>query len=546
MKDNLIQYKTKYADRHNIYKINMTNGRYNPVQNNRYTFHDKNDRIYRVNINHDSIEGISNLSVNLTLPEIKGWGMVGFNEYFGFGLINKVSLLVNGTTIQSLSGSELLTAFQVYEKEHKKKVYDRLMMNDPSFRNYRRGYGSDYVIYPSTTIQVPISMFMDREVPFSCLRITKGSTITVELDLKPLKSVINYNKVFLEKSLDNIVENYSPILNISEYNTVSDTFGNRYIEQYEETFSKSGQNQYTTTKFKGITSLSCYVKSDQFSSGKSFVAYPLDNSKENLIKEYSKVILNDILSIGEMPRTYPDGSVVEEVKDGVVKFNSYTSCNIEILGIPEGMKLWYHKNILTFSRRNNDKVYNISEKFKRIRGQYYPLHDTIEFCDIDSSIGLMDVSIPNDFWKHEYNTSLGDLRSERGIKRDIYLNLPFVDGLDFLGENNGIETINIETGGAVLIDSNTQTVVPEISYPNGNSYITRFGASFNNNNLTFIEPSKLIAKPNENFERCSLIIKPVLFNENDIRNLINYDVYVGVNHVKKISYDGNELAITDV
>lgn len=555
MRDILITYKNRSSDRQNIYKIQNLNGKYNPVQTGKFLLQNIDNK-FKLDISHDNIEGLSNFVVNFNLPEIKGYGTIGYNENFAFGLIKNVSIILDKKVVYSANGNDLLNMFNKNEKQYSKDIYNKLMLNIPNWLNYRKGNGSDFVIYPSQSVSVPLAFFFDSNLPFSILRNPKGSVISFELELNPIKSVINYNSEFKEKSLDNIVENYNPYLNVCTYNTISETISDRYIEQPQETvfpviISGNSTNTYTTPKFKSITNLSYYIKSNVFNTGKSFVSYPIiNNNEENIINTYEKAILKDILVVAKdqtFLNDYPNESEFLDITNvTTIKFNQFNNCNIDIIGIPSDHKLYYHKNILTFNRRNYEKVYNISEKFKNIRGIYYPKTHIIDFTFVESTIEMKDVSLPIDFWTHEYNTAFGDLRSKEAKKNDIYLNNPFIFGLDFIGKNNGIDSITISDNNNILVDSNDKIVVPDLSILNKNSnYITRFGVIFNNNDINFIEPSRLIAKPNENFDKCLISIDFIKYLENDIRNIFDYNLHLIITHVKKLTYDKNIINIVD-
>lgn len=553
MRDTLIQYKRKSQGRSNIYKIDNLNGSFNPVQNGKYIFHQMDGK-YRLEISHENIEGFSNILLDVNLPEIKGFGKVGYNYNFGFSLIKSFKIIINKVDIYNTNGQELLRFFKQKSPEYVKELYDNSMLNNDNWLDYRIGNGSDYVIYPAKVITIPLCLFFDENIPFGIFRVPKGSTITFELELLPITSVINYDITFKNKSLHNIYNVYSPYINLSIYNTINESITNRYIDQYQEIkhpVDNIGRNSFSTAKFKGITNLIYYIKSPLFQSDKAFITYPtISMSEKDMIRQYEKRLLSDIIVITNDIETikskYPEDSKFVKVENNTVRFNKFNTCIVEILGVPDGYDVYYHTNILTFSRRENEKQYNISEKFSRISGIFYPVQRYIDFTFIKSNLEINDISIPVEFWNDEVNTSYGDLRSESNKLHDIYINNPTIEGLDFLGKNNGIMTSTLSDNNNILVDTNNKGFLPKLSIiSDKNKYITRYGTTFNNNDINFVEPSRLLAKPNENFDRCQLNLEFTKYGENDIRNLFKYDLYIGITHSKKITYDKDTINVVD-
>lgn len=549
MREGLIQYSSRPTDRVNVYDLNCYKGPYNVVQYGKHSFIRVDDVNYKAHITHYQIEGISDLVLSLTLPEIKGHGKVSFNKYFGFGLIKKFSITLGKNLLISMSGAELLQKYLTKCKDYEKTVYEKLMFNDKMWLRYRYGKGMDNIIYEKTTINIPLKFYFDESIPYSILRIPKDNGITFNLELNKIKNVINYNKEFKDKSLDNISEIINPVLTLREYNTINDNMTDKYYTQYEEICFDSKEN-LSTPRFKGITDLIYYTKSDIFNNGKAFISYPdYDYDEISFIETYEKTLLKDIIIIAEdlnspefKRREFDmEKCEFEEVKNNIIKFNIVNECIIEILGIPVNKKIWYHKNILTFNRRHDDKVYNISEKFRYIKGIYYPFTNLIDFTYVKSTIDISDVSIPNELWSHEFNTSLGDLRSKFSKdKLDIYVNNPFVEGLDFVGKESGILDVTIDAGKTSLSDVNLPVINPELSVPYTSNYSPRKSIDFNNN-LMIIEPARMISEPNANFSECKLHIHSVKYNENDIKSLINYKIHIGIHHCRLLKYDKNNV-----
>lgn len=559
MKQELVPYTTKNGK--DIYHITFNYGQYNPVQDGYHYFTktqnggDNDTTKYVTEITHSLINGMSNLILSINLPEIKGCGTVSFNPYFGFGLIKELTMTIDNSIVSRMTGYTFLQEYLKYCNKNMgfKNVYEKWMGNDENRFKKKSVPNADLVIFEKKRIDIPLFMFFDNNLPFSTLRVFDNTSVKIELELKPLKSVLNYNTVFRDKSLESIDVLYEPKLKIKQYNTTGEGVCNRMYTQYECTYGSSVQDSINSPLFDSITDLSIYTKSNLFDSGKTFVAYP-DSvfDEKSYISCYEKRILKDMIviakNIDEFIHLYPKNAIFEEVKDNMINFSSVYKCNIEIVNIPDNMKIFYHKNILTFNRCGGDKEYNISDKFRCIRGIYYQDSKLIDFTKITSILSIGDVSIPIELWTNSsINTSYGDLRSTKSILYDnVHINNPFIFGIDFIGKNTGIEEVRIKSHPidiSSIVEEHSSN--PELSMvTNQYNYPYTYSISFNKNDITFIEPAKICSDSKQDFRQ--FIIHPtyIEFNNNDIRKTIKFDVVVGINTVKELKYNTHQNIIT--
>src|SRR5690606_1328168 len=233
-KDTLIQYRSRPSDRINVYDLVCYKGPYNTIQYGKNPFSHLNNNVYKAEISHDQIEGISDLIISINLPEIKGYGKVNFNKYFAFALIKKFNITIGKNLIITTTGQELLKKYLIKCTEYEKNIFEKTMSNESSWLKYRYGRGPDFIIYEKKTIDIPLKFYFDESVPYSILRIPKGNTIIFDLELNSIKNVINYNQEFKDKSLDNILEVFNPFITMREYNTIEDLSTDKYYIQYEE------------------------------------------------------------------------------------------------------------------------------------------------------------------------------------------------------------------------------------------------------------------------------------------------------------------------
>lgn len=544
MNESLIKFTGK--NENNIYNVRYIEGNFNIVQKYKAYFTKTDGNVYTIKISHNKLEGLNNLNLVLTIPDIKGKGKINFNKYFGFGLIDDFQIIINKNSIITVTGKELLYNYLQYCNKNCESQYETLMGNNEDFLLYKQGKGKDFIIFNKTQIEIPLILFFDKDSPINILRTPPSSDIIFNLKLNNIQNVVNYDHKYLENGLDpNIIEsNLDPILYIDEYNTCNSEISHKYFNQSEETIYEPNSNEhYSSPSFKSITDISFYVQTPIFSNGSSFVAYPDKiKGKESFIKAYEQEILKEIIIITDDPeetiKQHPGAKLIKVEKNKKIKFNKNDSCEINILNITNET-VYYHGNILTFSRRHSDKIFNISEKFRYIEGIYFPESKKIKFTDVVSDLTISDVSIPSHLWKSEYNTALGDLRKN---KNDIIVNNPFIEGMDFLGFDNKIESVTINAGNNTLFNLcnfnfNHRSSTLKHYYP------TRYTCNFNSNVYFFIKPSRLISDSSSNFNNCDAIIKTKKYDDIDIRSLIPFYIKIIVNHCKKLVYENNEVKV---
>ncbi|AAG02828.1 rifampicin resistance protein [Betaentomopoxvirus amoorei] len=549
------------SDRPNIYITETKNGKYNIPQyvSSPCTFQDG----YAVaSITDIKLEGCNNFGLNITLPEIKGIGGVRFQNYFIPKLIEEciIETIDDNKTNEIIrkTGLEFLMDFI-----QKKKEYSRFVGNNSDLCKFKYGKCADDIIFPSKEVYFPLMFIFDNVNmnPRTCFRLFPETKLQIKIKFRPFADILLPDVKYKKNSLKNISDvDLQPYIKFTGYNTCGSPFKHRYIEELTYSTHKSNKKNYYSPEFLSITNLLWYSKSDIF-RGNMFISYPdYPETEENFIKTYVDKLLKDLLIISDDENFIKSKGFSDKCKfkkidpcDKIV-FDVNNNCEINIMNVPEGFDLYYHTNILSFSRRNNPNDYNISKKFSKISGTYIPNEDKILIHEVKHTINISDVSIPLSIWNANENTSTGDLRSIKSKKSDIYVNDPFVFGLDFLSKELGIisrsitsssnesiaeynsDTVNIES---YFQSDNLFAVTPTSEYSNPAIFLHRF----NLHNIIFIEPSRLIADAAKNFRCVNLSIDWKEFPEVDPRSLFNKELQICQTIVKKISYDNNIITV---
>ncbi|PWG68321.1 hypothetical protein DEM28_24605, partial [Enterobacter mori] len=72
------------------------------------------------------------------------------------------------------------------------------------------------------------------------------------------------------------------------------------------------------------------------------------------------------------------------------------------------------------------------------------------FSHISHSISITDVSIPVNLWSCQRNVYNGDNRSESSKNKDLFINDPFIRGIDFKNKTDIISRMEVRFGNDVL------------------------------------------------------------------------------------------------
>lgn len=554
MKRSFISYnKTNIdSDRPNIYITETKNGKYNTPQ--QFTCPCTFEDGYAIaSVTDIKLEGCNNFGLNITLPEIKGIGGVRYQTNFVYKLIDECIIEtiddnMKSNVIIKKTGLEFLMDFN-----QKKHEYSRCIGNNNDMCKFKYGKCADDIIFSSKEIYVPLMFIFDNinMNPRTCLRLFPESKLQIKIKFRDFIKAILPDAVYKKYSLKNIsVVDLQPYIKFTGYNTCGSPYKNRYIEELITSEHQSNKKNYYSPEFSSISNLLWYSKSDIF-SGNMFISYPnYPETEENFINSFVDKLLTDLIIISDNDDFLKTKGFNEKCKFKKLKpydrilFDVNNYCDINIMNVPDNFNVYYHTNILSFSRRNNPNDYNISKKFIKISGTYIINEDKILIHEKEHTITISDISIPVSIWNANENTSTGDLRSIKSKKSDIYVDDPFTFGLDFLSKELGIISRSITSGSNDSIaDYNSDTVNFESYFSSDNLYAVSsiskyinpsiFLHRFNLHNIIFVEPSRLIADRSKNFRCVNLTVDWKEFSEVDPRSLFNKQLYICMTIIKK-------------
>jgi hypothetical protein len=561
MKRSLITYNNNVChERQNIYITETKSGKYNIPQ--QFTCPCSIENGYYVStITDNKLEGCNYFGLQLSLPEIKGIGTVRYQTNFAYKLIDEciIETIDNDkiyNTIIKKSGLEFLMDFN-----QKEKLFSNIIGNNNDFCKFRSGKHPDDIIFNSSDIYIPLIFIFDHinMNPRTCLRLYPETKLQIKIKFRNFSDVLLYDSKYRKNSLLNLSDiDLQPYVKFTGYNTCNSACKSRYVEELIVSTHQSNKKNYYTPEFLSITNLLWYSKSDIF-NGKHFISYPdFPETEDRFIESFVNRILEDLIVISDKDdymKKFDKKSEFRKIDSfDKIEFDVNTNCTINILNVPENYSVYYHMNILSFSRRNNPNSYNISKKFKYILGSYILNENKIIIHDVKHSITISDVSIPIEIWTANENTSTGDLRSIKSKSKDIYVNDPFIFGLDFLSKELGMISRTITSGANETISEinsdkincetyfgseNLYTVTPISEHNNPGIFLYRF----NMHNLIFTEPSRLIADIGRNFRCINLSVDWKDFPEIDPRSLFQKKLYICMTIVKKISYDNNIISV---
>jgi len=570
MQRTLLTYNNRKPNQSDVFNIHPIQGNFNPPQMLKIYPNNCDSNIYEFVVTDAALEGISNIGINLDIPEIKGIGGIRYPEDFIYKSIKKFDIFINNELILSKSGEEL--CWEYYNKNNNNTYTEYIKGNNSQLCKFKYGKTEDDIIFDRTTIYAKLITAFDYAPPKSILRIPPSAQLKFIINMRHISEIMYYNKEFKQHSFKKIqLLSVNPCILLTAYNTLKEPIFNRYIEQlyyYKDITSSSNINSYyVTPEFNSITNLLFYPITDNFID-KTFVTYPDYQATEDIfIKTYVMRILEDLIQIKS---NYDDTKMVGFTKlakfvevsetDGyMIHFNTNNACKVIIMNIPDGYKIYYHTNILTFNRRMKQDTYNISEKFSYILGYYIKEENRIMyFYDfIKHNITISDVSIPIEKWNSEENTATKDQRSKQSKNKDVIINDPFIYGYDFISKESGIEQVIIKQGiSDTILDHNNYDSLKYYQYNIDNIYpITILGKHmyscvdvlrFNVNNYLLFEPSRMVSDKSKNFRSCGLHVMWKKFDDNDPRSLIPKSLCVGITIIKQIKYDNNTVKLDTI
>lgn len=533
------------------------------------------DSIYKVSITDIRVQNISKIELKLQLPELKGKGTVSYKKNYNFHLLKNFSVSITNPNdseflLESADGEDvLINALSA------PLIDNFINTNGGSNDEYcyeKTGDYDDCIIFPSREIIIPIKLSLQH------INIFPQTKIVFRFELNNIKNIISYNTVFEKNTLSKLIDNFNKTnLNIKlEFNnTIIYNENNKisnmnkkitpmYFVKKQKATSMNNTKNLNSKLFKNVLGLAFYVKSDIYNSDNKFIVNPgADTREKKIINNFRKNILKDLIVVTDKDLTkntdklllgYNKESNFVEIEDNVVYFtdDKREFCNVYIELVPETHKVYFHKNLLTFSRRHQkNNILNISNLFRKIKGVYFEEDESISFIlkETQDKLSIYHASIPVNIWSNTNNTATGDLRSSFSKENDFYYSNSFLLGMDFLSKDSGYGKISISAGRDSLENCYQETtslykddILKNIkfdnnAYPHTSLFITHNG------------PNKLIESDKSiNFDHFLAKIIWNIYPDYDPVNLYHKYPYLVTYHLMELSYNfaTEEIALKEV
>lgn len=524
-----------------------------------------NVKDYTFTVKDVEVSAVTKIEIKLTLPEIKGIGDVSYIRNYPFLLIKKFDILLKNHAdecfklYESLDGEDLFSRFSLMSRT--KSYFNSYGGENDEFCSVKKGTYNDCVIFPAREIVIPVS------ISNYCCFLYPATEIEFRLTLGDLEDIIMFNTVFNNKSLPNAkteFETTSKNMKLNFTNTVvsMDQVERRPITIFRNiktTCYENGAETLVSESFKNAKHVSFYNRANVFDeSGIKFIIPFGPVLKEKvLIKNWVQRILKDLIIVTDKDLTtndvknqfgFSDKAQFEKVENNLIHLDTdrRMSCHVYINNIPEDCNVYYHKNILTFSRRfNKYNILNISNLFSYIKGVYFKDGNISYLMDeVIHDINIRYVSIPVNIWNDGNNTAGGDLRSHESKNNDFFYKNRFIYGMDVLSKDNGFEDVTVAAGRDILTQYYQSTY--ENKYLIGRAEYNQYYADENNypNRLEFFtshvnESHFLTTDENINFNAVIASIKWKKYNEYEPFALYKRRPTIVVSQVYLVEFDSN-------
>lgn len=398
---------------------------------------ERNPKIFKFEIIDLKQNNITDLSLSIKLPKLRGKGNVAFIRNAPYLLINKLELWYENTDgskfiIQTLDGEDIFKNVNIRNQKYIKY----LKQFNEDYCVERNGDFEDDIIFDEQTLNFPIMTNLET------ISLFPGKKLVISVNFNNITTILTYNKEFAESSLNNYKTEWNDSSNnLFLYYMIKPRL-NRLVLDYLQINRTRGEHKTETMKTnltdKSIQ-MNFYVKSTNFENIHSYVINPRNFNKKDILKRFSEKLASEVIKICEKK----PNSFYEEIAENKIEFETIAKqCEINIIGIPDELKIYYHTKIMSYGRKCNlnDNI-NFSNKFRKIEGIWNG--ESIFFTKIEHVFTIIDASIPVEFWTHYTNNLNGDLRSEKSKSTDFFYKNRFINGIDFLSSKSLIKNINI-------------------------------------------------------------------------------------------------------
>lgn len=517
------------------------------------------------------LQMINRCKLRLTLPKLKGEGSAAYKKYAQFFLINEIEVfIVNASTgtetiVNSLTGVDLLEKTLAAPSE---SYFKNCFGSRDNYCKIKTGQYNDDTIFKEREITIPLTGLL----PDNFI-IYDETKIIFRLKMNPITEIITYNQLFKEKTLE-FIQNLA-------YKNVTLLFSNTnmlkngvpitndmtsFFLKRKKVIGKIESDVIPSATFKNSYGVSFSTMTDIFNSNFRFITVPENDTRhDKLIEKWVLTILKDLIVVTDLDMTNDENkkkmgfnslSMFEEVNNNIIYFDNEKrkSCKVFIENVPEDYKVYFHRNILTFSRGyDKNNILNISTFFKMIKGLCF-LEDDCKvkyfYNEIVHNITLEQISIPVDIWDNESNTETRDLRSVQSKRNDMYYNNPFILGLDFLSEDSGYKNVHLKTSSNLFSFPNKDLKheksynIYTINEHDENSFANK--SIFETNSVVGRKVSCVYSDIRNNFEKFITTVNWNTYYKTNPKSLYGKIPVVTVYELMKISYKDKNIYIEPV
>lgn len=423
------------------------------VKNNKVTFE----------INDSNIINIYKPCIHMKMFEIKGEGLVAYKKDFpAHSILNYKITLVNPESTNvyiELSGHELNESLNYINGINSKyqSCYDK-------YCEEKRGHDIDDIIFEKFEMIIPLY------IPNLNLCIFPETVVIIEIEFNKFVNLLTYNIEYGEKSLTHLINETCNLSRDYAISFMSDYNIKRKDKSYPYTIKTINQSDvnaefFTSPKFDNTNEIIIYSKTKHFETENRFLFNPgSDLQDKTIIDKFINNFKDDLLYFvhgKDQMKLYNKEIQYVKVEDGYAHLTKNKKCKIIIHNLPEDVTVYFHSNILSYERRNDEKQkLNVSHLFRKIEGFY--TETKFIYLDIVHDIDVTCASFPVEFWTHKTNTSTKDLRSKTSKKKDFFYSNSFLTGIDFSSRRLLIKRVETK------IYNDNYKFVPPINYINKN------------------------------------------------------------------------------
>ncbi|QHG62649.1 rifampicin resistance protein [Cetacean poxvirus 1] len=456
------------------------------------------------------ITALNNFVLSIELPEVRGIGSFCYVPYVGYKCIKNVSISSANGSLWDISGEDLFMSCI------DNKVALELSGYSNELSDISSGVTPNDTIKEATILYVYIKTPFDKDNTFSSLKLS-DTKISISITFNAVSDIIIYDAVF---NYENFVKEFVYVSELSfiGYMVKNIQIKPSYIEKPRRILGQINQSTVVVTDVYAATSLSVYVKPYYANTDNRFISYPgFLQSEKDYINSFVNRLLEDLVIVVKgKPKGFPEtADIVEIPENGTVSIQD-ADVFVKIDNVPSDMTVYLHTNILMFGTRKNSFIYNLSKKFSVITGTYSLATNRIIYTNIIHNINIIDASIPVCIWTCQRNVYHGDNRSIDSKLKDLFINDPFIKGIDFKNKTEIISRLEVRFGNDVLYSETSPISKVYNKLLTDNMDGTR-SLKFNFTPATFFKPTSIIANPARGKDKLSI---RVVFSNIDSNNPI--------------------------